>query len=149
MIQEVLMTIEDEMEKIAADPYFDRFDDQELPDAFDRIFFSEDNQRTLLHEAGLLMNPGEGIEKVTPESVRELVSAIESGIKRAQKKGHLRSLTDGKTLALALTMLGSGLQRGEIYARLFLGRPKIQRTWFFAMKLLMKPATRASSKGTQ
>jgi AcrR family transcriptional regulator len=141
LIQEVLIAIENEIDKIASEPSFNRYDDRELPQAFDRVFFSEENRRVILSEIGLLVSPEDRIPEVTPESLRELVSALETGIEREQKNKTIRSLTDVKVVANALAVLCCGLQRGEIYARLFLGRAKIQRTWFFAIKLFLDPAS--------
>ena len=55
----------------------------------------------------------------------------------SKKAGHIRSLSDPKTLALMLAVLCSGLQKGEIYSILFLAQSKVRRIWFYAMKLFL------------
>ena len=146
LIQEVSETIENEIEKFSSDPYFNRFDNQELPQVFDRFFLTAQNRKNLLSEIGLLISPGDNIPEVTPESAHELISLLEKGIGREQKNGRIGSIADAKTLALLLAVLCSGIQKGEFYPMLFLGRPKIQRIWYYAMKLFLNPAILKTSK---
>lgn len=139
LIQEVSVTVENEIEKFSSDPYFIRIDTQELPPVFDRFFLTVQNRKDLLSEIGLPINPDDSIPAVTSKSAHELISRIEKGIVREQKKGHIGSLVDVKTLALLLVVLCSGIQKGEFYPMLFLGRPKIQRIWYYAMRLFLNP----------
>ncbi len=148
LIQEVSITIEDEIEKFSSDPYFNQFGYQELA-IFDRFFLTVQNRKDLLSEIGLPVNPDDSIPVVTSESAHELISLLEKGILREQKNGQIDSLTDAKTLALVFTVLSSGIQAGEFYPMLFLGRPKIQRIWYYAMKLFLNPATKPASKRTK
>jgi AcrR family transcriptional regulator len=146
LIQEVSVTIENEIEKFSSDPYFTRIDTRELPQVFDRFFLTVQNRKDLLSEIGLPVSPDDRVPAVTPESAQELISRLEKGIVREQKNGHIGSLADGKTLALLLAVLCSGIQIGEFYPMLFLGRPKIQRIWYYAMKLFLSPETLTTSK---
>lgn len=141
LIQEVSVSIENEFDKFSFDPYFDRSDTQELPQVFDRFFLTAQNRKNLLSEIGLPLSHDDGIPEVTSESAHELISMLEKGIVREQKNGHIGLLADAKTLALVLTVLCSGIQKGEFYPMLFLGRPKIQRIWYYAMKLFLHPIT--------
>lgn len=139
LIQEVSVAIEKEIELLASDPDFKRFDPLELPSSFERVFFSEQHRKDLLLEIELIASPDDKIPEMSNEYAYKMISGFEKGIEREQKSGHLHSLSDPKPLALALAVLLSGLLRGEIYAMLFLGRAKIQRTWFFAIKLFLDP----------
>ena len=134
LLQEVLVTIEGELYKIASDPYFNRPDTRELGQKFDRMYFLEQNRKDILYEIGLLESPADAIPAVTAESVRELVSALEKGIERERKRGTFSSPADPKTLALILALLSSGLQKGEIYAILFLAQSNLRRIWFHSVK---------------
>lgn len=145
LIQEVLVTIEKEIFRLASDPYFNRPDLPQLSQKFDRMYFLEETRRDLLFEIGLLESPEERIPEVTSESIYKLVSALETGIEREQKKGSISSQVDGTTLALTLAALCSGLQKGDIYAMLFLWQSKIRRIWFFAMKLFLNSETATTS----
>jgi|WetSurMetagenome_2_1015567.scaffolds.fasta_scaffold562512_1 AcrR family transcriptional regulator len=145
LIQEVSITIENEIEKFSSDPYFKQFGNQELA-IFDRFFLTVQNRKDLLSEIGLPVIPDDSIPVLTSESAHELISLLENGIMREQKNGHINSQTDAKTLALILTVLCSGIQIGEFYPILFLGRPKIQRIWYYAMKLFLNPAITPVSK---
>lgn len=137
LIQEVLVTIENELYVFASDPIFNQPDKREVPPIFDRIAFSEESRKSLLSEIGLLDSVDNGIPEVTPESVRELVSVLETAIEREQESRHIRSLSDTKTLALVLAVLCCGVQKGEVYSVLFLGQSKVRRIWFYAMKLFL------------
>ena len=141
LIQEVLVTMENRLYVFASDPIFNQPDKREVPPAFDRISFSEESRKSLLSEIGLLDSVGDDIPEVTPESVRELVYVLEKAIEREQKSGHIRSLSDTKTLALALAVLCCGVQKGETYSVLFLGQSKVRRIWFYAMKLFLNSST--------
>jgi len=134
LLQEVLVTIEGELYKIATDPSFNRPDTRELAQEFDRMYFLEQNRKDILYELGLLESPADSIPAVTAESVHELVSALEKGIEMEQKRGTFSSPADPKTLALILGVLCSGLQKGEIYAILFLAQSNLRRIWFHSMK---------------
>ena len=138
LLQEVLVTIEGELYKIASDPYFNRPHTRELAQKFDRMYFLEESRRDILSEIGLLENPGGSIPEVTPDSVHELVSTLETAIEREQKKGTISAQTGSKTMALALATLSSGLLKGDTYAVLFLWQSQMRRTWFYAMKLFLK-----------
>jgi len=146
LIQEVSVTIENEIDKFSSDPYFNRFDNQGSPQVFDRFYLTAKNRKDLLSEIGLLISPDEDIPEVTSESAHELISMLENGIVREQKNGHIGSLADAKILALLLAVLCSGIQKGEFYPMLFLGRPKIQRIWYYAMKLFLSPEPLTTSK---
>jgi AcrR family transcriptional regulator len=137
LIQEVLVTIEKEIYRLASDPFFNRPDLPQLSQKFDRMYFLEENRRDLLFEIGLLESPEERIPEVTPGSIDKLVSALETGIEREQENGNIPYQVDRTSLALMLAVLCSGLQKGDIYAILFLSQPKIRRIWFFAMKLFL------------
>ena len=137
LLQEVLVTIEGELYKVASDPSFNRPDTRELAQKFDRMYFLEQNRKDILYELGLLESPADSIPEVTAESVNELVSALEKGIEREQKRGTFSSPADPKTLALILAVLCSGLQKGEIYAILFLAQSNLRRIWFHAIKLFL------------
>lgn len=145
LIQEVSVSIENEIDKFSSDPYFNRFDNQELPQIFDRFFLTVQNRKDLLSEIGLPVSLDDGIPAVTSQSAHELISMLENGIVREQKNGHIGSPADAKTLAILLAVLCSGIQKGEFYPMLFLGRPKIQRIWYYAMKLFLSPETRTTS----
>lgn len=145
LIQEVSVTIENEIDKFSSDPYFNRFDNQGTPQVFDRFYLTVQNRKDLLSEIGLIVSPDDDIPAVTSESAHELISRLEKGIVWEQKNRHIGSLADAKTLALLLVVLCSGIQKGEFYPMLFLGRPKIQRIWYYAMKLFLSPETRTKS----
>jgi len=87
LIQEVLITMENELYVFASDPIFNQPDKREVPPTFDGIFFSEESRKSILSEICLLDSLGDGIPKVTPESVRELLSVLEKAIEREQKAG--------------------------------------------------------------
>ena len=140
LIQEVSVAIEDEIDKFSSDPYFKRFENQEVPKVFDRYFFTDERRKDILFQIGLLVGPDESIPPVNYESAHQLIIMLETGIEREQKNGNIQTPADTKALALAFAVICSGLQLGEFYAMLFLGRPKIQRTWFFAMKLFLNTA---------
>jgi AcrR family transcriptional regulator len=148
LIQEVSITIENEIEKFSSDPYFKQFGNQELA-IFDRFFLTVQNRKDLLSEIGLPVIPGDSIPALTSDSAHELISLLEKGIMREQKNGHINSQTDAKIIALILAVLCSGIQIGEFYPILFLGRPKIQRIWYYAMKLFLNPAITPVSKRTK
>jgi len=140
LLQEVLVTIEGELYNIASDPYFKRPDTRGLAQKFDRMLFLEENRRDILYGVGLLESPADRIQAVTADSVHGLISALEKGIEREQKHGTFSSLADPKTLALTLAVLCSGLQKGEIYAILFLSQSNLRRIWFHSIKLFLNPA---------
>lgn len=133
LFQEVLMTMEEEYEKIASDPFFFRYNFPELIPSFNRFYFIEERYK-LLCEVGLFRDPGDIDPEPTPESVHKLVSVLEDSIWDEQRRGGLLSLTDRKMFALMLASLCTGLQKGELYSLLFLGRPIIQKIWYVAMK---------------
>ncbi len=137
LIQEVSITIENEIDKFSCDPFFNRFDNQKLPQVFDRFFLTVQNRKDLLSEIGLPVNSDDSIPAVTSKSACELILRLEKGIVREQKNGNIGSLADIKTLALILVVLCSGIQKGEFYPMLFLGRPKIQCIWYYSMKLFL------------
>lgn len=139
LIQEVLIAIENEIEKLASDPYFRQFDNLELPSVFNRFFFAKEHRKNVLFEVGLLRSPDDNIPEVTPEYVRELLSNLTKGIIRGQKNGIIQAPADMKILVFSLAALNLGVLRGEFYAMLFLGRPKYQRTWFYVMRLILNP----------
>jgi DNA-binding transcriptional regulator YbjK len=139
LLQEVLVTIEKELENIASDPFFFQCDDIDFPSTSDRFLFSEVQQKELLCDIGLPGNSKDSIPSLNPEYVQKLITILESRIETEQKKGQFPSLSDKKTLALILVILCSGLQKGEIYTILFLGRTGILRMWFTAMKKLLNP----------
>jgi AcrR family transcriptional regulator len=140
LLQEVLETIEGELYNIASDPYFTRPDTSGLTQKFDRMLFLEENRRDILYGVGLLESPADRIQAVTADSIRGLVSALEKGIEREQKHGTFSSLANPKTLALTLAVLCSGIQKGEIYAILFLSQSNLRRIWFHSIKLFLNPA---------
>jgi len=107
---------------------------------FDRMLFLEENRRDILYGVGLLESPADRIQAVTADSIRGLVSALEKGIEREQKHGTFSSLANPKTLALTLAVLCSGIQKGEIYAILFLSQSNLRRIWFHSIKLFLNPA---------
>lgn len=137
LIQEVLITIENELEKIASDPFFNRSDHFVLPYAVDRIFFDEETRIELLTEIGLPITPGDMILSPSPDSVQELISVLEKGIEWELHNGNIQTQPVVKTLALALAIICSGLQKGEIYVMLFLGHTKVRVVWFHAMKCFL------------
>jgi AcrR family transcriptional regulator len=139
LIQEVLENIENELEKIASDPFFDHSDNINFPSSSTRFLFSNAEQKELLSEIGLPKNSYDGTSALNPEYVQKLIAILESQIETGQKKGQFPSLSDKKTLALILVVLCSGLQKGEIYTVLFLGRTGILKMWFTAMKKLLNP----------
>ncbi|MDD1730134.1 MAG: TetR/AcrR family transcriptional regulator [Methanospirillum sp.] len=137
LIQEVLMTMEREFERIAPDPFFFRYNYPELLPSFNRFYFIEERYK-LLCEVGLFRDPGDINPEPTPESVHELVSVLEDNIWDEQRRGGLLS-TERRMFALMLVSLCMGLQKGELYSLLFLGRPIIQKIWYVAMKHLLHP----------
>lgn len=139
LIQEVLVTIEKELENIASDPFFDQCDHMDFPSASNRFLFSEVQQKELLYDIGLLRNSNDSIPALNPKYARELITILERQIENEQKIGQFPSLSDKKTLALILVLLCSGLQKGELYAILFLGKTGILKLWFIAMKKLLNP----------
>jgi len=139
LIQEVLVTIEKELENIASDPFFDQCDHMDFPSASNRFLFSEVQQKELLYDIGLLRNSNDSIPALNPESAQKLITILERQIENEQKIGEFPSLSDKKTLALTLVLLCSGLQKGELYAILFLGKTGILKLWFIAMKKLLNP----------
>jgi len=139
LIQEILATTENQLYELASDPYFNRPDIRELPHEFDRMCFNEGNRRALLSEIDMSVNPDNSIPEVTPVFIQELVSILEKGIEREQKTGNIGSLADPNISALALAVLYSGLQRGDLFAILFLAHSQLRRTWVYAMKLFLNP----------
>jgi AcrR family transcriptional regulator len=141
LIQEVLVTIEDEIYKVATDPYLNQPDTRELVGKYDRLYLLEENRRDILYDIGLFDSATDSIPKVTDESVHNLISALEKGIEREKQRGTFFSPADPNTLALILALLCSGLQRGEIHVMLFLGHSNLRRTWFHLTKLFLNLET--------
>jgi len=137
LIQELLETIDTEFRQIADDPFFDQMKNINIPPAINRLVFNDELKKEIFYEIGFLNSPEADITLTNPKFLTELITILEIQIAYEQKKEQLPSLSDKKILALSLTVLFSGLQRGEIYTILFFGRVRIQQVWFTAMKKLL------------
>jgi AcrR family transcriptional regulator len=137
LIQEVLEVIDAEFEKNAGDPFFDQTGVVKIPPALNRLVFSDELKKEILIEFGLLEDSFADIPVPNPEFARTLISSLKTEIENKQREGQLTILSDNTTFALILTVLLTGMIRGEIYIILFLGRTRIQQMWFIALKKLL------------